>query len=288
MSNAKPFTGLVFGLVFGLAAAVSLQQAGLWPLDKLTVFLLPALVALLFIFVATIGRRNVPWALTVALLLLVAPIAFGLTGIGEMGESGQLNGGCTVEAATDTDTTIVTDTTRSDPFRVDPDGGLTWSATSPAPITDHMWEIWVVIGNFEYVVADGAESNADLDQDNTGDEPSVRGYIEDLGVRAGEQIRGIYEVGGFIDGSSRCRGFGFVVIEGGFLQTLISKIAMAVAVLALVIFLGIILTGRKRPAEADLDPDRIARLASATGIVGSGTQGMAPDQDDDPRKSSFR
>lgn len=285
MSKAKPFAGLIFGLVFGLAVAVLLQQAGIWPLDRLTVYLLPALMALLFIFLAQIGRKNVPWALTVALLLLVAPVAYGLTGIGEFGESGQLNGGCTVDAATDLDTTIVTDTSRSEPFRVDPDGGLTWFATSPAPITDHVWEIWVVIGNFEYVVADGGSPNADLDQDNFGDEPSVRGYVESLGVRSGEQIRGVYEVGGFIDGSSGCDGFGFVVIEGDFLETLISKIALALALLALIIFLWIIMSGRKPGPRANgIDPERISSLASASGGVGATATGAAlPDDDgEDP------
>jgi hypothetical protein len=281
MSKAKPFTGLIFGLIFGLAIAVLIQQAGIWPLDKLTVYLLPALVALLFIFLAKIGRKNVPWALAVALLLLVAPIAYGLTGIGEFDESGQLNGGCTVEAFTDLDTTTVTDTKRSDAFRVDPDGSLTWFATSPAPITDHEWEIWVVIGNFEYVVADGGSPNSDLDQDNFGDEPSVRAYVEDLGIRSGEQIRGVYEVGGFIQGSSGCDGFGFVVIEGGFLETLISKIALAVALLALIIFLWIILSGRDTETANSVDADRIASLASASGGVGTSIGGATTPQDSD-------
>lgn len=281
MSKAKPFTGLIFGLIFGLAVAVLLQQGGIWPLDKLTVFLLPGIVALIFILLASLGRKVVPWALAVVLLLLVAPIAYGLTGIGDFDESGQLNGGCTVEAASDLDTTVVTDSKRSQPFRIDPDGGLTWFATSPAPITDHEWEIWVVIGNFEYVVADGGSPNNDLDQDNFGDEPSVRVYVEDLGIRSGEQIRGVYEVGGFIQGSSRCDGFGFVVIEGGFLETLISKIALAVALLALIIFLWIILTGREAAIEDGIDPERIATLASASGGLGGVPAAGSTSDDED-------
>ncbi|MDH3190922.1 MAG: hypothetical protein OEM39_09865 [Acidimicrobiia bacterium] len=296
MSKEKPFVGLIFGLIFGLAVAVLLQQAGVWPLDKLTVYLVPGLVALLFVFLARIGRKSVPSALTVVLVILIAPIAYGLTGIGEFDESGQLNGGCTVDAATDLDTTIVTDTKRSEAFRVDPDGGLTWFATSPVPITDHEWEIWVVIGNFEYVVADGGSANTDLDQDNFGDEPSVRGYVEDLGIRSGDQIRGVYEVGGFIEGSSGCDGFGFVVIEGGFLETLISKTALAVALLALIIFLWIILTGRETGLIAEpIDPDRIASLGGATGGVAAAGLADAPGPSDDednkdepgPERSDF-
>lgn len=251
IARAKPLTALIFGLLVGLAIAVLLQQAGIWPLDKLTVFLLPAIVALIFIPIARMGRVAAPTALTVALILLVAPVAYGLTGIGEVGENGALNGGCTVEAATDIDTTIVTDTSRSNPFQIVPDGPLSWTATSPGPITNHDWEIWVVIGGFEFVVESGAEENSDLTVMNMGEVPGVDVYVESLSGQSGEQIRGIYEVGGFIEGDGgSCDGFGFVEIEGGFLDTIASRIALAVAALGLIIFLSIVFTGRQRLVPA--------------------------------------
>lgn len=260
IARAKPITALIFGLIVGLAIAVLLQQSGIWPLDKLTVFLLPAVVALIFVPIARMGRVPSPTALTVALILLVAPVAYGLTGIGEISENGQLNGGCTVEAATDVDTTVVTDTSRSNPFLIVPDGPLSWLATSPGPITNHEWEIWVVVGGFEFVVESGGEENSDLTVTNEGEVPSVDIYIESLSGQSGEQIRGIYEVGGFIEGEGgSCDGFGFVEIEGGLLDTLASRVALAVGALALLIFLLIVFTGRRRlvPAEdvAQLDPD---------------------------------
>lgn len=65
---------------------------------------------------------------------------------------------------------MVTDTSREDPFRVDPDGGLSWVATSPGPIRDHFWKIYVDVGGFAVVVADNeeAEPNTSGDVDNPG------------------------------------------------------------------------------------------------------------------------
>lgn len=293
IARAKPVTALIFGLLVGLAIAVLLQQAGIWPLDKLTVFLLPATVALILIPIARIGRVPAPAALTVALILLVAPVAYGLTGIGEVGENGALNGGCTVEAVTDIDTTVVTDTSRSDPFQIVPDGPLSWMATSPGPITNHEWEIWVVVGSFEFVVESGGDENSDLTVMNDGDVPSVDIYVESLSGQSGEQIRGIYEVGGFIEGDGgSCDGFGFVEIEGGFLDTLASRIALAVAVLGLLIFLLIVFTGRRRmvPAEEVAEVHQSGSATMADHENGRGTReagndvsgGVASISDEDP------
>jgi hypothetical protein len=252
VAKARPITGMLLGLVAGLALAVVLQQAGVWPLDKLTVFLLPGLIALAFILIARVGRESSPVALTIALILLVAPIAYGLTGITEINESGVLNGGCTVEAQTNVDTTVVTDTSRTDPFVVEPTGPLSWLATSPGPITDHEWDIYVVVGGFEVVIADGGDANEDMEVVAEGDVPSVETYVEELVGQTGEQIRGIYEVGGFIEGTGgACGGFGFVKIDGGFLPTIISWVALVIFLLAVIIFFLIAFTGRERPVETE-------------------------------------
>jgi hypothetical protein len=292
---------MFMGLIVGLGAAVLLQQAGVWPLDKLTTFLLPGLLALIFILLSRLRRVATYTALAIALLLAIPPIAYGVTGIGEIGSSGELNGGCSVEAASDLDTTVVTDTSHSNPFDIDPDGGLSWLASSPGPITDHEWEIWVVIGGFEYVVADGAESNSDMNTTNDGDVPDVTGYVEDLGFRAGDQIRGVYEVGGFIDGEGgACDGFGFVRIEGGFLGTIASWVALIVALIALAVFSLIAFTERYRPVAGgdeigDEGRDKIVvTAASGAGIVdidgggeaepGEGTEGPIDDPGEDEKR----
>lgn len=278
VAKARPITAVVLGLIAGLALAVILQQGGVWPLDKLLVFLLPGLVASIFILIARVGREASPAALTLALILLIAPIAYGLTGIGEIDQKGQINGGCTVEASSNVDTTVVTDTSRSDPFVVEPDGPLSWSATSPGPITDHVWEIYVVIGGFNVVFGDGGDANDDMDITSEGNEPTLEGYLEQLTGQTGEQIRGVYEVGGFIGGTGgACEGFGFVKIDGGFFSTVISWIALAVLVLALTIFLLIALTGRTRPMDEDVDSvtDTDANLAAVGGGTGAASVAAA-------------
>jgi hypothetical protein len=283
VASARPITAVILGLIAGLALAVLLQQGGVWPLDKLTTFLLPGVVALLFILIASVGRKASPMALTVALILLIAPIAYGLTGIGQINQTGQINGGCTVEAASNVDTTVVTDTSRSDPFVVEPDGPLAWVATSPGPITDHTWEIYVVVGGFNVVVADGGGPNAEMTTISEGDEPTLEGYVQRLTGQTGEQVRGIYEVGGSIDGTGgACDGFGFVKVDGSFLGTIISWIALAVLLLSLIIFLLIALTGKTRPVdvtESVDDGESDANLAAVGGGAGAASVAAADQED---------
>ena len=268
---ARPVTAMFMGLIVGLSVAVILQQGGVWPLDKLTTFLLPGLLGLIFVLLSRIRRASSAVPLAIALLLLIAPVAYGLIGIGEAGESGQLNGGCTVEAASDLDTTVVTDTSRANPFAVDPDGGLSWVATSPGPITDHEWEIWVVIGGYEFVVEDGGDANGDMTTSNDGDVSDLRGYVEDLGFGAAAQIQGIYEVGGFIDGEGgSCDGFGFVKIEGGFFGSIASWVALILGLIALGIFSMVAFTERFREVPE-------GQVVSDTGdhaVVGTTTEGQ--------------
>lgn len=246
----RPLSGASLGIVLGLALAVLMQQHGIWPLDKLAVFLVPAITGLLGMLATTVGRVGDTWSATtvIALVLTLGMAVWGLTGLTEIGENGQLNGGCTVEAVSDLDETVVTDTSRGNPFTIDPDGGLSWVATSPGPIQDHTWEIWVDIGGFPVTIESGGEPNTDGDLDNTGDEPDVTGYAEDEGIPI-DELRGVVEVGGDISGDGgACDGFGFVELTSEPFETTTAKVALAVAILALIGLLVAALTGR----EADM------------------------------------
>jgi hypothetical protein len=246
----RPLTGASLGIVLGLALAVLMQQHGIWPLDKLAVFLLPAITGLLGLLATTVGRVGDTWSATtvIALVLTLGMAVWGLTGVTEIGENGQLNGGCTVEAVSDIDETVVTDTSRGNPFTIDPDGGLSWVATSPGPIQDHTWEIWVDVGGFPVTIESGEEPNTDGDLDNTGDEPEVTEYAEEEGIPI-DELRGVVEVGGDIAGDGgACDGFAFVELTSGPFETTTAKAALAVAILALIGLLTAALTGR----EADM------------------------------------
>ncbi|HEY6628681.1 MAG TPA: hypothetical protein VI193_06850 [Acidimicrobiia bacterium] len=261
-TRARPWSGLLLGMLLGISLAVILQQAGVWPLDRLLLFGFAGLFGLIGILLTGWGRESASgFSSVVPLVLAVAMVGWGATGLTQLDEHGELNGGCTVEAQSDVDSTIMTDTTRQEPFEVDPEGGLSWSATSPAPITDHTWEIWVDVGGFQVVVAEGSDSNADQNLENSGDVPDISVYVEEVTSISGQQIRGVVEVGGSIDGDGgACDGFAFVRLTADFFDTLISRIAAALALISLI---ALITITARRTRMADVVPEAAATSAGA-------------------------
>jgi len=250
-TRAHPWSGLFLGILLGLSIAVILQQAGMWPIDRLLAFGLAGLFGLIGTFVTSWGRERVSaFSMIAPLVISGGMIAWGATGLTQLNEAGELNGGCTVEAASDVDTTIVTDTTRQDPFEVDPEGGLSWLATSPGPIMDHTWEIWVDVGGFAVVVAEGGDPNSAGSMENHGDVPDVSVYVEDVTEVSGQQIRGVFEVGGDIEGDGgACDGFAFVRLTAAPFGTLASQIA---GVLALIALISLVTIAMRRTRMADV------------------------------------
>ena len=257
--QARPWSGFFLGLLLGLAVAVLLQQAGVWPLDRLLLFGSAGVFALIGILMSGAGRERAgAFSSIVPLVLAVALIGWGATGIADVNEIGEIRGGCTVEAVSSVDSTTVTDTTRQDPFQVDPDGSLSWTTTSPSPITDHLWEIYVDVGGFPVVIAsnDEAEPNTDEDTENTGEVADLSAYIADVSDYAGLELDGVFEVGGSIEGEGgACEGFGFVELTADPLTTLVSQIAAGVGLLALI---GLLVLAFNRTREAEVLLDQVA------------------------------
>lgn len=251
--EARPWSGFFLGLILGIAVAVILQQAGVWPVDRLLLFGSAGLFALIGILISGAGRERVgAFSSIVPLLLAVALIAYGATGLSSVNENGELNGGCTVQAASDVDATVVTDTSRQDPFDIDPDGSLSWVATSPGPITDHLWRIYVDVGGFPVTVADNdePEPNTSGDLENIGDVADVSSYVEEVSEIAGIELTGVFVVGGDIEGDGgACDGFGFVRLTADPLTTLVSLIAAGVGLLALI---GLLVLAFNRTREAEV------------------------------------
>lgn len=241
----RPLSGALLGIVLGLAVAVILQQHGIWPLDKITVFLLPAATGLVGILITSIGRAGSTGTLTVALVITIPMAAWGATGLTDINQVGQLDGPCDVFSASSVpDSTVVTDTARNSPFLVDPEGSLEWAATSDGPITDHIWEIWVEIGGIAVPIEEGGDPNEGLSTGNFGDVPNVTEYAESRGIPL-DQLRGVFMVGGFILGTGgNCEGFGFVKLISDPFETLISQIALALAILALIALMMVTFMGR--------------------------------------------
>jgi hypothetical protein len=257
--QARPWSGFFLGLLLGLAIAVLLQQAGVWPLDRLLLFGSAGVFALIGILMGGAGRERAgAFSSIVPLVLAVALVGWGATGIAEINESGQINGGCAVQAESSVDSTTVTDTSRQDPFQIDPEGSLAWSATSPAPITNHLWEIYVDVGGFPVVIAsnDEPEPNTDGDTENAGDVADISAYIAEVSDVTGLELDGVFEVGGSIEGEGgACDGFGFVELTADPLTTLISQIAAAVGLLALI---SLLILAFSRTREAAVIPDQVA------------------------------
>ena len=179
-------------------------------------------------------------------------IAYGGLGLVDVNQNGQLNGGCRVEAVSDVDSTTVTDTSRQDPFDIDPEGGLDWGALSPGPIIDHTWEIHVEFGGFQVPIASGGDSNEGGSIGNADQIEDLTAYIEMVSIATGQELRGTFIVGGFIAGTGACDGFGFVrfISEIPF-ESLVAKVAAALGLLALLLLLMLFLRRGSGGAEPD-------------------------------------
>lgn len=259
----RPLSGALLGLILGLAVAVILQQLGIWPLDRLTVFLLPAVIGLLGMLLASMGRQGSTGTMVVALVITLPLAIWGALGFAQLGQKGELNGGCTVNANSDLDVTMVTDTSRGDPFRIAPQGGLDWVATSPSVFDDYEWRIWTEIGGIKYTLASETNQNNDGgSQMNEGDVSNVTDYANARDIPL-DQIRGAIIVGG--NAASVCDGFGFVSLEGDPFETLASQIALAVAILALIALILVIFIGRGAATAAGVATGATGAAAGTAG-----------------------
>ena len=255
MAKPRPLTAGILGVVIGLAIAVVLQQQGVWPLDKITVFLLPAAIGLIAIVVVRMGRKGSPVALAIALLITVPMAVWGATGFTTLNEKGQLNRGCTAQGQTSVpDGTVVTDSSKRDPFLIDPNGSLSWSATSPEVFMDYDWDMWVEIGSFQVPLDSDHEGNEGGSLINGGDIPNITDYAAARGIDV-SQLRGVYKVGG--QAADSCDGFAFVKLISDPFETLVSKIAAGLAILLTIILLMVVLSGRRRPATVPGAPDDV-------------------------------
>ncbi|MCH8984459.1 MAG: hypothetical protein IH943_10250 [Acidobacteria bacterium] len=282
---ARPWSGLFLGVILGLALAVILQQQGVWPLDKLLLFGMAGLFGLIGILLSGAGRERVgAFSSILTLLLAVGLLAYGATGLLDTGETGQLNGGCQVQAQSDVDSTTVTDTSRGDPFDIDPNGGLSWQARSPVAFMDHTWRIYVEIGGFKILIDEGGDPNEGESQVSTGAEPDLTAYVQTVTNATGQEIRGTFIVSGDITaGGAGCDGFGFVrLTSDSFLESSIAKIAAVIAAIALLLLL---LLAFNRYRDAEPAPDTSSGEArddggAATGAAGAaGTAGVGDESD---------
>jgi hypothetical protein len=270
----KPLSGAIIGILVGLAVAIILTRLGVWPADRLAIFLLPALVGMLGSFLLSFGRSNSIPTMVIAALILVPMLVWGLLGLGQVDENGRLDGGCTVTADSGQDGTNVTDTSRSDPFIVDTDGPLAWSATSPEVFADYPWHLDVIVGGFGIPIDSGTEANSAGEVENGGDVADVGAYASERGIDL-DLYRGVYEVGG---AAASCDGLGFVQIEGDGLD-LVLVLAVVLMVLLIVLFLILYFAGRSASAATGYQRDEGS--IDVTGALGPYQAGSGRSGGDD-------
>lgn len=268
----------LLGALAGLALALLLQQAGLLPFDRLAAFGLPAVMggaALIMVIVrSSFARTITEWVAITIVVVLVAVAATGvpavLAGAEQGGSQGYLDGGCTVSATSGVDGTMVTDTSRGNPFDIDPDGTVSWTATSPGPITDHQWDVWVDVGGFALIVADGGDDNADEDTENMGSEP-VRPYIDEIAEYAFGDPVGIYLVGGSITGSGgSCEGQAWVRLPGGAFTNAVGQGSTALLLLVSTIVIVLVIRTQRTVIET------VTTTSFTEGPGGGGPDGSGP------------
>ncbi|MFZ0014705.1 MAG: hypothetical protein WAL25_11395 [Acidimicrobiia bacterium] len=264
----RPLTGSILGILIGVGAAIFMARQGIWPADQITLFFLPGILGLLGLLLLTMGRAaRGQVTLVIALLLLVPMLVWGALGFGSINETGQLNGGCEVTAASDIDETSVVDTSRGDPFAIDPDGGLAWAATSPTVFEDYEWALQVVVGGIPITIDSGTEANEAGDTVNGGEVDDVRSYAEEKGIDL-DLYRGVYEVGG---SAASCDGFGFVEVTGDGLDT-VALIALIAALTLLVVLIVLTFAGREAVV--------VGTEAETETVVEEGTTSSPLDADD--------
>lgn len=246
----KPLSGALIGILFGFAVAVIIARLGFWPPDQLTVFLLSSLTGLLGMAILSIGRENSVATMVISLIILIPMLVWGALGFGVVNQNGELNGGCTVTADSGIDATTVTDTSRADPFVIDSDGGLSWSAVSPEAFMDYEWQLNVDVGGIPVPIDSGTEANSAGDTENAGDVGNVGEYASARGIDL-DLYRGVYKVGG---SAATCDGFGFVEILGDGVDPVIVA-AILLIVLLIVLFLILYFVGRS--AEVHVEDENV-------------------------------
>lgn len=235
----RPLSGALIGVLIGIAVAVLLARLGVWPPDQLTVFLLPALAGFLGLLILSMGREGSTTTMIISLVILIPMLVWGALGFAEIDQTGELNGGCSVVATSSVDTTSVTDTSRADPFAIEPTGGLAWSVESPEAFMDYEWRLHAVVGGIAVPIQSDTEADTAGDTVNAGDVPDIGAHASARGIDL-DLYRGVYEVGGF---AATCDGFGFVEIGGDGVDP-IAIGAIVATILLLILFVAVLVTRR--------------------------------------------
>ena len=178
--------------------------------------------------------------------ILAAGIATAVLALAGPALGQHIDGGCTVTATASPNGDIMgtpAEATRSNPFEIDPDGTISYIATSLGAIMDHTWRIRVDIAGFKITVASGGDPNEGGTVESIGT-VDVRREIEEIKQENPSlpEIRGIYLVSGDIRGDGgTCTGSAYVRVLGSPLDSIVGQVAAVIGLIALAgfIFAGV-------------------------------------------------
>ena len=245
---SKPLTGAILGLIAGVFLAIFIQQTGAAPIDRLLLFGVAGLMALIGMVMCMIGRPSPNIViLIIAIIVVIVPIGLAASQLvsDETSGTAYINN-CTVDASSDLEgRRSITSMTRSDPFDIDPDGMLSWWGTSDNVVTNYQWDVFVDVGGFNLRVANGADPNDGESQSNEGTE-GLKQYADQVRQFGGGEIRGIYYVSGnFMGDGGSCDGAGYVRVPGSAFESTLGIIVLVIFIIIMIILVVICMRGRQ-------------------------------------------
>lgn len=159
--RGRPILGTGSGLLIGLGLGLLGQQFGLWPPDALALVVVPSALALAgnaWGRWAPVGRRRwwkaqPTWPANTATTIMALLLAVGIASEWRTPPSGSLSPECSLLASSGRDTTTVNDTSRTNPFAIDPGGTLVLDSVMERAPGEGAWHIWLEIAGLRIPVA---------------------------------------------------------------------------------------------------------------------------------------
>jgi hypothetical protein len=197
-SSGKPILGSLLGATLaGITVAILQQGAVLLP-TRLVVFGLLGIGASVGSLVLTTAVRS--RAVLAAQSVAALSLAFALTGIPAMSDSGGIDGGCTASASTgSSDPVTPADTSVVRPLAIDTEDTVVWQASTPAVFHDWYYAIRIDVAGFPIAAWSDADSGGAIGPSWDGNEDLTErlGELEDV---SGLTVTGVYHLWGSIRG----------------------------------------------------------------------------------------
>lgn len=243
----KPLLGLLLGLLLGAVIVALLWQLGVAPPDRFILFGVLALsIALVELLLTQTTRRGKKRFVTT---MVIAGVFGGvaLTGIPEtFMDAGSISDGCTLTMTSATDEASPTDTSTFDPFDTTPDDTVSFTSSTDEVLTNWDSGLGISIGGVPITLFTAERDNAAGATEFFGEE-KVQKYLDDIEDQIGLQLRGTYQVFGYInadEGDCDMAGYLRINAEGVFATGLIVALWITGALLLVIVIALAVSVGR--------------------------------------------